>query len=228
MPAAEHDRRELQLAEPRGEVPAVESAGDRPFVRAPHRFVDVLAALGAPPADLDAVGAAVDVAGLEVVLASAELVVESLRLGRPLRRGRERRAQDQALERLLPCERVLEREHPAPRRAEQVHAIEPEVRAQRVELVEEDGDAPVDLLRRLRPPAPELVVEHHGPLVGEPLESREVVVRRPGPAVEREERDPALADPAKPGAVPAKVDVSLLGYHPATCPLSSVGRAPPW
>ena len=118
-----------------------------------------------------------------------------------------------------------------------MYALEPEVRAQCVEFLEEDGDAPVDVLRRLRPSAPELVVEHDRPLVREPLERREVVVRRPGPAVQGDERRPAAvpADavpgpPDRPLEVALHVGVSVERrcYPVRACPLSSVGRAPPW
>ena len=112
---------------------------------------------------------------------------------------------------------MLEGELAAPRRAEEVDPLELELVAQRRELVEEDLDAPVDVLRSVRAAAADLVVEHDGAAaLGQPLEGREVVVRRAGPAVQGDERIAALdalPDDAVPRSVAAKVDVSLAGLH---------------
>src|SRR5215831_5878056 len=130
---------------------------------------------------------------------------------------------------------MLLREHPAPRRAEQVDPLQPELLPHGRDLVTEDGDAPFDVLRPVRLPAADLVVENDGPLRGESFERPEVVVRRARTPMERKQRRDRgieVADDAIPGAVPAEVDVPLArrhrGYHPRTRPLSSVGRAPPW
>lgn len=119
-------------------------------------------------------------------------------------------------------EDVVEREHPAPRRAEQVDAVEAELLAYGHDLVARDVDRPFDVRRTVGAPASDLVVEHQGPLVRDPLERCEVVVCRAGPPVEGEQRRSLrfeVTDGAIPGAVAAKVDISLVGIahdDPAT------------
>src|SRR5919108_1222789 len=107
---------------------------------------------------------------------------------------------------------MLEREHAAPRRAKQVDAIEPELIANRDDLIAEDIDIPLDVLRPVRLAAADLVVEDDGTLVREPLERREVVVRRAGSSVKRQQGNGAgvaVLDNAVPRAVPAVVDETL-------------------
>src|SRR5207249_10267373 len=125
----------------------------------------------------------------------------------------------------------------APGGAEQVHALEAQLGAEGIELLEEHRQAPLDVLRSVGATAAELVVEHDLPLVGETLEGREVVVGGAGTAVEAKQRlAAALAGDAIPGAPDRALDppfhresVSRTGrYNPPSCPLSSVGRAPPW
>jgi hypothetical protein len=82
----------------------------------------------------------------------------------------------------------------------------------RVHLVAEDGDRPLDVLRAIRAAAPELVVDDNRALVSEPLERAEVVVRRPWTAVESKERHcirrQVAGDPI-PGAVSEIVEIAL-------------------
>lgn len=93
-------------------------------------------------------------------------------------------------------------------------ALEAEVRTERVELLEEEAEAPLDLAVRLRAPAPELVVEDDAALAGEALERGEVVVRRARAAVEAEERrPPALAGDPVPGAARPPVEETLQLDH---------------
>ena len=104
---------------------------------------------------------------------------------------------------------MLEREHPAPGRPEQVDPVEPQLRANRVDLFPEDGDRPFDVGRTVGCSTADLVVEDDRPLGAELLERREVVVRRPGPAVQGEQRhtpDSSSPGDAVPGAVATEVD----------------------
>ena len=66
-------------------------------------------------------------------------------------------------------ERVLEREHPAPRRAEQVDTVEPQRLAYRVHLGTEEVERPAGTLGALGTAAAELVVPDHRPLAGQRL-----------------------------------------------------------
>ena len=114
-------------------------------------------------------------------------------------------------------EGVLEREHAAPGRAEQVDLVEAEVAPQRRELVEEDLDAPVDVGRPVGAAAAQLVVDDDAAaLLGEPLERREVMVRRARPAVKADERiGPWLvvADDAEPRPVTVVAEPALVLGH---------------
>ena len=70
-----------------------------------------------------------------------------------------------------------------------MNAVETELLAQRGELVEKDSETPFDSYRSVGAPAAQLVVHDDGSTVrGQPLEWREVVVRRARPTVEAEER----------------------------------------
>src|SRR5204863_2339657 len=103
---------------------------------------------------------------------------------------------------------------PAPRGAEQVNALEPELLPDDVDFLAKDADVPFDVLGTVGVAAADLVVEDDRPFVGKPFERCEVVVSRAGPAVQGEQRrrrGVAVADDAVPGAIPAEVDVSLLG-----------------
>ena len=86
-------------------------------------------------------------------------------LDRPLLHAGQRRAQHEARETAVAAQRVLERELTAPRRAEEMDPLELELVAQRGELVEEDLDAPVDVLRAVRAATADLVVEDDGAAV---------------------------------------------------------------
>ena len=89
--------------------------------------------------------------------------------------------------------------------------VEAEVPAQMLELLREDRESPVDL-RTVRASAAELVVHHHRPLVRQPFERTEVVVRRPRPAVQADERrPPSLAGDAVPRAAERALEEALHG-----------------
>ena len=69
-----------------------------------------------------------------------------------------------------------------------------------------------DVLRAIRPAAPELVVDDDRALVSDPLERAEVVVRRPRAAVESKKwRCPGaeITEDPIPGAVPEIFEVAL-------------------
>jgi hypothetical protein len=83
---------------------------------------------------------------------------------------------------------VLLREHAAPRRAEQVDALEPELVADGRDFVAKDADVPLDVRRPVRLPAADLVVEDDGASGRQSFERRKVVVCRSGPAVQRQDR----------------------------------------
>jgi hypothetical protein len=140
------------------------------------------------------------------------------RLGGPFLDAREGRGEHEAREPTVARERVLEGEHPAPRRAEHVHPPEPELVAEGGQLGQEDADAPLDPLGPVGAPAAELVVEGDGtPALGQPLQGLEVVMRRAGAAVEAEERVaavPALPDDPVPGSMPVEDDVPLPSLQP--------------
>ena len=91
--------------------------------------------------------------------------------------------------------------------------VEPELAAYRVELVAEALDAPRDIRETVRLAAADLVVEDDGALVGECLERCEVVVRRAGSAVERDQRRARsvdVADDSVPRAATLPGYVSLV------------------
>src|SRR5438093_10512806 len=94
---------------------------------------------------------------------------------------RERRAEDQAHDPCRAGENVFEREHASPGRAEEMDPLEPELRANCVDLFAEDGDRPLDVPRAIGAPATDLVVDDDRALGTQPLERAEVVVRRAGP-----------------------------------------------
>ncbi len=105
--------------------------------------------------------------------------------------------------------------------------LEAQLVPHRRHLLAEDGDAPFDVGRAIRVAASDLVVQDDGTLVREPFERAEVVVRRPGAAVQDEERGGlggGIAGDADPGAVAQIVDVPLPalghGYHPPLIPPS--------
>src|SRR5262249_22126285 len=107
-------------------------------------------------------------------------------------------------------------EHAAPGVAEQLYPHEPELRSNGVYLIAKDGDRPLEVLRAVRAPAAELVVEDDRALFCEPLERAEVVVRRPRSAVESKQRrcrSIEIADDAVPRAVAEIVDVALRSRH---------------
>jgi hypothetical protein len=114
---------------------------------------------------------------------------------------------------------VLEREHPAPGGTEQVHTVERELVAEGVQLVEEELERPVDVRLLLRAAAADLVVEDdRARVLGESFERREVVVRRAGTAVEREQRRSPrleLAGDAIPRAAARMLERSLARAHAA-------------
>ena len=121
---------------------------------------------------------------------------------------------------------MLEGEHPAPRRPEEMDPVEPELLAQVLELVREDREAPRDVVRPIRAPTAELVVEHDGPLLGEALEGPEVVVRRSRPAVQADERRAAaLAGNAVPRPADGALEKSLHGHEPTKPPWYPVAAA---
>src|ERR1041385_8602537 len=119
----------------------LERARHGELVRAPHRLVDLFAELLASPAEhLGLRVEANDVPAPELLLVQA--CCELLGLLRPARRARGRRVEHEAREPLRLGERVLEREHPAPRGAEEVDLAEAESLADRAQLVDERSDRP--------------------------------------------------------------------------------------
>src|SRR5438034_3433060 len=175
--AARRDqRRHADLAEPVDHVPVLERPGDGELVRPPHRLVDLLPELLArafehfrlrvEPADVVAVE-------LVLLLLDAypgpQVVVQPPRLLRPARCARRRRVEHEAREPVRLRERVFEREHAAPRRAEEVDPLEPEPFADRPELIDERPDRPERrIVRPVGLPAAKLVVgDDAPPLLGE-------------------------------------------------------------
>src|SRR5205814_2198447 len=97
--------------------------------------------------------------------------------------------EDQRAEPVGPAEHVLLREHAAPRLAEQVDPVEAELLADSADLLDEELERPLDVLRPVRVAAAELVVDDDLPAVPrELLEWPEVRVRGTGAAVLAEER----------------------------------------
>ena len=125
-----------------------------------------------------------------------ELRAEPVRLGDEVRkRGRGVREHEGAQPAWL-GECVLLAEEPAPRRAEHVVPAGDSERVDEVvELADEQVDGPevaVPPLVVRRSAVADLVVEHHGAVVGEVGQRQQVVVRRAGPPVERHERGGAV------------------------------------
>jgi hypothetical protein len=121
-----------------------------------------------------------------------QLGSQPLHLGHPGGHARRRALSDQRDESVRPPARVLHPEHPAPRMAEDVDALEAEGVADRIDLVDEQlwrPDRRVVLRVDRRVAGPELVVEHDLPLVGQGLVRLHVQPVRAGPAVQAEERD---------------------------------------
>src|SRR5207248_2581061 len=111
---------------------------------------------------------------------------QTRRLLHPLRDRRGRAREHEALEAVGLRERVLHREHAAPGVAEEVDPVEPERRADRLHLLDEELDRPVETGGR-RAAAADLVVEHGAPAGRrEPEERLEVVVRRSRSTVQAE------------------------------------------
>ena len=95
----------------------------------------------------------------------------------------------QAGERRAPVDRVLHAEHAAPRVAEHVVTLEAEGAAHGVDLLDGALERPERLvLDALGAPAAELVPVDHLAAVGQVVERREVVVAKPGAAVDGQER----------------------------------------
>src|SRR6266550_3719460 len=127
---------------------------------------------------------------------------------------RERRAEDQAHDPCRAGENVFEREYASPGRAEEVDLLEPELRANCVDLFAEDRDRPLDVLRAIGVAAADLVVEDDRALAAKPLERAEVVVRRPRAAMQGKQghgRGSQIADDPVPGAPAAIVDMAFRG-----------------
>src|SRR5438876_12237070 len=82
---------------------------------------------------------------------------------------------------------MLERQHPAPRRAKKMDPFEAELLPHGSDLLAEDGGTPLDVLRTIGVATADLVVEHDRPLARKPLEGPEVVVRRARAAVHGEQ-----------------------------------------
>src|SRR5947199_7648722 len=97
---------------------------------------------------------------------------------------RERRAEDQAHDPCRAGENVFEREHASPGRAEEMDPLEPELRANCVDLFAEDGDRPLDVPRAIGAPATDLVVDDDRALGTQPLERVNIVMRRDRAAVQ--------------------------------------------
>ena len=107
---------------------------------------------------------------------------------------------------------MFERQHAAPRRAEQVDPVEPLLGPDRRHLVAEQLEIPLDAAGTVGRSAAELVVDDNGAVICQALERAEVVVCRTGPAVQREQRyapSIAVADNAIPRPVAAERDVAL-------------------
>jgi hypothetical protein len=130
--------------------------------------------------------------------------------------ARQRRTEHEGHDPLRAREDVLESEHAAPRRAEQMDSIEPELLAERAELLAKDSDAPLDVRRLVRAPAADLVVKHHRPLFAESVERREVVMCRARTAMEGDERHGApvrVAGDAVPGSVAAEGNEAFVRHE---------------
>src|SRR5919198_1984908 len=154
----------------------------------------------------------------------------------PLRNAGRRAREHEALEARRLRERVLHRQHAAPRVPEEVDTVEAERLADGADLVDEELDRPErQVVGEVGPPAAELVVEDRaaaGP--GHPLERLEVVVRAARPAVQAKERQLAgflaVADDAVPRPVAPEWDEALGHYPPGstTCNVSpSTSTEPP-
>src|SRR5918995_1932748 len=149
-------------------------------------------------------------------LALRERRAQACRLGGPRLRRRRGSIQREADQPAGFSQHVLEREHRAPRSAEQVDLFEPQLVADGWQLVEEEVERPeLRVVGAVRVSAAELVVEdHQSTPVRQPLERLEVVVRRAGPAVEAEQRVPVLrADVAVPGLEAAEGNPPLDRFH---------------
>src|SRR5207237_4451163 len=112
-------------------------------------------------------GAFVAVEDLDHV--SRKVRAQALLLSRPVIDESERRAQNEAHDAARAREDMLEREHSAPRSAEQVDALELELVADVGDFFTKDVGAPLDVGRPIRAPAADLVVEYDGTFVREPL-----------------------------------------------------------
>ena len=251
--ARDEQRRRRDLRQPLGDVPVLQRARDVELARPDHRAVDGRVLLlerecalqrlrpGIEPADVEPVER---VHGLRVLRRRrrARALVRAqhgLHLGRqggaqavrlldPERHARRRVRDHHAEQPGRPVEGVLEREHAAPRLAEQqVAIIDAEGLEQAGQLALEQLHRP-ELGRRVAQmvaaPVAELVVEHDRPArVAERQQRLEVVVRAAGAAVQQHDRRrPAgreLAAPPVPGAVPVPGDLALRVPHrpPLAC-----------
>ena len=91
-----------------------------------------------------------------------------------------------------------------------MEALELERLPYRLDLVDESLHLPERVVvRPVGASAPELVEENDPPAVGEPFERLHVVVGEARAAVQRQQRDPALADVAPEDAPARNVDVAL-------------------
>ena len=139
----------------------------------------------------------------------------------------ERGGEDEALEPLGPGEGIFLREHPAPRGAEEVEAVEAERVPHGLHLGDEELERPERVVAGpVGVAAAELVVPDDLAAGGEWLEALVVGRRRAGAAVQAQERERAgraLADDAVPRAVAAKRDETFRHYAAGTMRRTSTG-----
>ena len=144
-------------------------------------------------------------------------------------------AQDQALQRRPAVQRVLQGQHAAPGTAEQVQAVEPESGPDLGQLLDEPLHRPQRrIVGAVGAPAAELVVEDHPAPAGQGFQGLQVVVGEAGPAVQAQQRRPALAHRAVPDPPARDLDGPLVRRHTwssgdgpsatVACPAAAVAR----
>jgi hypothetical protein len=118
----------------------------------------------------------------------------------------------------LTVEDVLHGQHAAPGTAEQVQAVKTEGRTDLGELLDEPVHVPQgEVVRAIRAPAAELVVEDDPAPVRQGFERLEIVVSEAGAAVQAEQRSRlgVVAHGAVPDLAAGNVKVTLFDFHAA-------------
>jgi hypothetical protein len=138
--------------------------------------------------------------------------------------ARRRAGEDKADDALGAAGHVVDCEPSAPRLAEEVAAVEPERGAHLVDL----GHKPVDgperrVVGRVRPAAPELVVDDRRSVLREPFCQRQhVVVRRARPAVQEEHRQRVAVSKAPiPHVAALDLDHAVVRHRIPSGPVSA-------